>query len=49
MLIYKKLQVIMRPIILKDSNNLFVQLFLKLPTYVLCKINFLECAYWSVN
>jgi hypothetical protein len=25
------------------------QLFLKPPTYVLCKISVVECSYWSVN
>jgi len=29
----------------KDSNNLFKQLFLKPPTYILCKISVVECSY----
>jgi hypothetical protein len=45
MLIYKKLCVMMRPKILKHSNNLFKQLFLKPPTYVLCKNSVIECSY----
>jgi hypothetical protein len=30
-------------------NNLFEQLFLKNPTYVLCKISVVEYSYRSVN
>jgi hypothetical protein len=43
-LIYEKLPVIMRAEILKNSNNLFKQLFLKPPTHALCRISVVECS-----
>jgi hypothetical protein len=46
---FMKLYVVMRPKMLKNTNNLFKQLFLMYPTYVLCKICVVRCSYRSVN
>jgi hypothetical protein len=45
----KKLCVVMRPNILKNSNNLLKQLFFMHLTKFLSKISVVECSYQSVN
>jgi TRAP-type mannitol/chloroaromatic compound transport system permease small subunit len=48
-LICKKVCVVMQPKILKNSNNLFKQLFLMHLTYVLCKISVVKYSYQIFN